>query len=123
MTRKTERLEREAEQARGDLAVDLDELRVRLTPGQIVDETVNYARGTAVADFVHNLLREIRENPLPLLLIGAGVAWAAIATSRSRRSLPVPPPLPPVTRTEPAIPAAPAAAGERTQWEVAPLLK
>ena len=117
MAQQTQLLEREVEQVRSDLAADVDELRVRLAPGQLLNETINYARTTPVAEFVQNLLGEIRENPLPLLLIGAGVAWAAIATSRPRRGLPVP-----VTKpTGPTIPAAPAPANERMQWEVAPL--
>ena len=86
MARPSEQLEREAEEARRDLAASLDELRGRMTPGQIVDEVSSYARHTAAADFVGNLGRELRENPLPLLLIAAGIGWAAIATARSQRN-------------------------------------
>jgi hypothetical protein len=79
MTRLSERLEREAEDARRDLEGSLLELRLRLTPGQIVDDARQYAQGTAVAEFARNLARDVRQNPLPLLLIVAGVAWAVIA--------------------------------------------
>ena len=48
MTRQSERLEREAEDARAELAHSLDQLRQRLTPEQIV---VEYARDTPAADF------------------------------------------------------------------------
>jgi hypothetical protein len=85
MTRLSEQLEREAEMARTNLAADLDELRHRMTPGQIVDEVADYARGTPAADFARNLVRGLRDNPLPLLLIGAGIAWSIIASSRRPR--------------------------------------
>jgi len=71
MTRLSEQLEHEAEIARGNLAADLGELRHRMTPGQILDEVTDYARHTPVAETARNLLREVRENPMPLLLISA----------------------------------------------------
>ena len=80
MARLSEQLQREAEDARRGLEGDLAELRLRMTPGQIADELGNYARQTAAADFARNLMRDIRENPLPLLLIGVGVGWAVIAS-------------------------------------------
>ena len=126
MTRQTELLEREAEEVRGDLAVDLDELRSRLTPGQIVDETLSYLRATPTADFGRNLVRDIREHPLPLLLIGAGIAWAIVATGRSPRTLPVPAaepglPEPASTRVSHTVPAEPATGAEPVPWQVSPV--
>src|SRR5512138_3900490 len=85
MTRLSEQLEREAEIARTNLAADLAELRHRMTPGQIVDEVTDYARDTPVAEFARNLVRDLRENPLPLLLIGAGIAWSIFNRSRRPR--------------------------------------
>src|SRR5687768_8123613 len=85
MTRLSEQLEHEAEIARANLTADLDELRHRMTPGQIVDEVADYARDTPVAEFARNLVRDLRENPLPLLLIGAGIAWSIFNSSRRPR--------------------------------------
>jgi hypothetical protein len=79
---RTEQLEREADQARAQLAGTLDELQQRLTPGQIVDQFTDYAREGPPADFLRNLAREIRENPLPVLFIGFGMAWLIIGSSR-----------------------------------------
>ena len=81
----SERCERAAEATRGNLTGTFDALRQRLTPGRMVDEAVDYARDTAVADFCRNLARDVREHPLPLLLIGAGIAWAIVATSIRQR--------------------------------------
>jgi hypothetical protein len=85
MTRSSEQLERDAKQARAQIAGTLDELRNRLTPGQVVDELFDYGRETNVGEFVRNLGRDVRDNPLPLMLIGAGIAWTMMGSGRSRQ--------------------------------------
>src|SRR5437870_2714349 len=85
MMRHSEQLEREAEEARYHLAQSLDELRLRATPGQIVDQIADYAREGPVADFLGNLTREMRNNPVPLLLIGIAITWLIVSTSVSPR--------------------------------------
>ena len=87
MARESEQLEQEADQARAQLSSTLEDLRARMTPGQVVDSILDYARGAPGAEFLSNLGREIRENPLPLLLIGIGIAWLMVASSRSARSI------------------------------------
>jgi Protein of unknown function (DUF3618) len=82
----SEQLEREAEEARCRLAGSLEELRLRISPGEVVDQIVDYAREGPVADFARNLMREMRDNPAPLLLIAAGIAWLVAANRRSSRS-------------------------------------
>src|SRR5207253_3261408 len=97
----------------------LEALRRRMTPGSVIDETVDYARDTPVAEFFHNLARDVRDYPLPLLLIGAGVAWLIVASSLKRRTV--------VVRAAAIDPGArlrsPAAFMSRTaprgEWEVA----
>lgn len=83
MATQSERLERETSQARARLSTTVDQLRGRMTPGQLVDQLADYAREGPATEFFHNLAREIRENPLPLTLIGIGVAWLIVAGSRS----------------------------------------
>jgi len=82
MGRQSEKLEREAEGVRSELAGSLAELRSRLTPGQIVDQFTDYAREGPAAEFLNNLAREIRVNPMPVLLIAIGIAWLVLATNR-----------------------------------------
>src|SRR4051794_21877481 len=64
--------EREAEATRYRLAESLDELGERLTPGQVFDEVLTYARGGS-GTFFRALSSAARENPVPSLLIGAGL--------------------------------------------------
>ena len=76
------RLEREAEQTRSQLAQTLDELRERITPGQLIDEAVDYAKDSGGGVFVRNLGRQTTANPLPVALIGAGIAWLMLSNGR-----------------------------------------
>lgn len=70
-----EQLEREAEQTRSQISDTLNELRASMTPGQVLDQLadrVGNAGGTAL---VSNLKRQTIDNPVPVALIGAGLAW------------------------------------------------
>ena len=84
MTKSSAQLEREAEQTRSQLAATLEELRSRITPGQLVDQTLDYARESNVGELVRNLGRDARDNPLPLALIGTGLAWLMMTNGRRR---------------------------------------
>src|SRR4051794_17018672 len=61
----------EAEATRTRLARGLDELNDRLTPGQVFDEVLTYAKGGG-GTFFRALTNAARENPVPSLLIGTG---------------------------------------------------
>jgi Protein of unknown function (DUF3618) len=103
--RQSEQLEREAEEARFHLAESLNELRFRVSPGQVVDQIAEYAREGPVADFLGNLTREMRDNPVPLLLIGIAITWLVAATSLSHKRTIIeretPAAVPPVSKTSP----------------------
>jgi|ERR1700730_7988664 hypothetical protein len=86
MGTQSEQLERKVHQARARLTETLEELRAGMTPGQVVDQFADYARKGPAAEFFRNLAREMRQNPLPLMLIGAGIAWLIIASSQPSRA-------------------------------------
>jgi ElaB/YqjD/DUF883 family membrane-anchored ribosome-binding protein len=62
------------------MAETLDELRGRMSPGQILDEVLDYAKASGGGRMMHNLGRTLQDNPAPLLVIGAGIAWMVAAT-------------------------------------------
>jgi hypothetical protein len=86
MESQSARLEREIEETRWQLSGTLQELRGRMTPGRVVDQVIDYIRDSPAAEFVGNLRREVQENPLPLALIGIGIAWLLVASSRTSRA-------------------------------------
>ncbi len=75
MSEETERLAREAEERRSHVDSTLDQLKDKFSVGQIVDELSGYVREGQGADMVRNLNRQVRDNPLALGLVGAGIAW------------------------------------------------
>jgi ElaB/YqjD/DUF883 family membrane-anchored ribosome-binding protein len=70
----SEQLERQTERSRAEVELTIDELRARLTPGQLIDEILAYTRDGG-RQFTSNLGRQVTDNPLPVALIGAGLAW------------------------------------------------
>jgi hypothetical protein len=74
-SRSAAEIEREVEQTRAGLTNTLDELRERASPGQLFEQALDYARSSGGNEFVRNLGTSVRDNPLPLLLIGAGIGW------------------------------------------------
>jgi ElaB/YqjD/DUF883 family membrane-anchored ribosome-binding protein len=81
----TAQLERDTEQRRLELASTITELRERLTPGEVLDEVLDFAGDGDAANFLRNLRRQVVDNPLPLGLIALSVAWLAGANTFGRR--------------------------------------
>jgi len=82
--REIDGIEQEAENSRARVSGLLDELRGRVSPGEMVDQMMSYA-GDGAGEFVRTLGQQLRNNPLPALLIGAGVAWLMLADRREGR--------------------------------------
>jgi len=80
-------IEREVEQTRSQVSSTLDELRTKLKPSHMVDEVVgeavDWVKGSGGAAFARNLGAAVRDNPLPVALIGAGLAWLLLSGGRS----------------------------------------
>ena len=79
----TKQLEHKADATRGRIEETLAELRERLSPPLLIEEALGYAQENGGADFVRNLGRQVADNPLPVALMGAGLAWLMVATNRS----------------------------------------
>lgn len=68
-------IERELEQTRARLGGRLDELQAKFAPRQLMDEGLSYLQHSQGADFFRNLGESVAEKPLPLALVGIGLAW------------------------------------------------
>ncbi|HXD46457.1 MAG TPA: DUF3618 domain-containing protein [Pseudolabrys sp.] len=80
----SEQLEREAQAARAQVEATLAELRARVSPGQMLDEAIDYARERNGAEIVKNFGRQVSDNPMPVALMGAGLAWLMFAQRQPR---------------------------------------
>ena len=80
-------IESEVERTRSNVSDTLDALRGKLAPGQMMDQAIDqiadYARGSGGAEFARNLGTSVRDNPLPVALIGAGIAWLLLSNNKS----------------------------------------
>src|SRR5437764_10637138 len=73
----TAQLERETEDTRLQLSDSLEELRACMTPGQMLDQLTDYASDGAAGAFARNLRDQAVSNPMPLVMMGASLAWLA----------------------------------------------
>jgi uncharacterized protein YjbJ (UPF0337 family) len=79
-------IEREVERTRANVEGTLEALRERLNPQQLLDQVtqqaMDYVRGSGGQQFMQNLGTGVRDNPLPVLLVGAGIAWMMLSQNR-----------------------------------------
>ncbi|MBC8036601.1 MAG: hypothetical protein H7X89_05240 [Rhizobiales bacterium] len=83
----TQQLEARSELERNAVENTVGELRRRLTPGQLVDELLAYTNEGG-GEFISNLGRQATSNPLPVTLIGAGLAWFLFSKGGSNAPAP-----------------------------------
>lgn len=83
MSSSTNGIEQQAESHRAHISHLIEELRERATPGEVLDQFLGWEDGREIA---RTFGRQLRDNPLPLALIGTGVAWLMAGDAiRSRR--------------------------------------
>ena len=83
--RRPEEIQAEIARTRGDMAATLTAIEQRLTPGQLVDQGLDYLRNSGARQYVSNLGESVKSNPIPLALMGIGMAWL-MATGNRRPS-------------------------------------
>ena len=78
-------VEREVQQSRADVEETLEAIQERLSPGQMFEQVVDYMRSSNGGDFLRNLGTVVRDNPVPVALVGTGLVWLMLSSSRSGR--------------------------------------
>lgn len=73
--RSPEEIANDVERTRAEMSSTIDAIQHKLTPGQMMDQALQYTRHSLPADFGANLGNTVRDNPMPVALIGVGVAW------------------------------------------------
>ena len=83
-------LEQEVEAQRQRVEDRIGQIQDKLSPGQMVDELLSYAKNSGGGDFVANLGKNVIGNPLPVALLGISLLWLMAkpvgAAQRPRRS-------------------------------------
>ena len=81
MTKTPAELEREVEDARGRIDRTVEALKDKMQPKELFDEATKIMGGTS-NKVLTTAVEQLRENPIPIALIGLGVAWLAIGQTR-----------------------------------------
>ena len=87
MMKSAEEVEREVEASRGELDRTVEALKDKMTPGQIFDEATR-AMGGAGQQVMSKFVEQARENPMPLAVMGLGLAWLMASTNKPRYASP-----------------------------------
>jgi len=77
--RRPEEIQAEIERTRGHLNQTLSAIENRLNPSELFDQGVDYLRHSGAREYVVNLGAAARQDPLPLALVGVGLAWLMIS--------------------------------------------
>lgn len=80
--RRPEEIQAQIARTRGDMDATLNAIEQRLTPGQMVDQGIDYLRNSGANEFVSNLGGSVKNNPLPVALVGIGIAWLMATGNR-----------------------------------------
>ncbi|HZM37213.1 MAG TPA: DUF3618 domain-containing protein [Burkholderiales bacterium] len=80
--RRPEEIQAEIQRTRSHMDETLSAIESRLTPGQLMDRGIDYLRHNGGTEFVQNLGNQAKNNPMPVALMGIGLAWL-MATGRS----------------------------------------
>lgn len=84
----TEDIQHDIERTRDEMADTLNAIERKLSPRHIMDQAVDTMRDTMkdIASDQSRVGNLVRENPIPLALIGLGIGWLALSGAMSRRS-------------------------------------
>ncbi|WP_105386396.1 DUF3618 domain-containing protein [Neorhizobium alkalisoli] len=72
---KAEALEREIDQDRRRIEERMDAIQAKMSPGQLLDEALGWAKSSGGGEYVANLGSAMKTNPIPVALMGVGMAW------------------------------------------------
>lgn len=80
--RSAAQIQDELKRTRGELDGTLSALERRLAPGQLMEDGLHYLRTNGATEYVANLGEAAKRDPIPLALVGVGLAWLMMSSRR-----------------------------------------
>lgn len=77
-----EQLEHDIAVTRMEIDSTLEAIQEKLSPGQILDQALRYTKDNG-GQFAGNIGRSVRDNPIPLALVGIGLSWLMVSGNRN----------------------------------------
>ena len=75
----------EINRTRDEMDETLNAIEHRLTPGQLVDQGLDYLKHSGAREYASNLGASLKTNPLPATLCGIGLAWLMAVGNRPQQ--------------------------------------
>lgn len=88
MTQSLQDLEKDIEQSRAQLDRTIDQLQNKMTVSGVVDDMLGTARASQYGPLYDRVLETVRSNPVPVMLIAAGLGLLAYRLGRPARRRP-----------------------------------
>ena len=76
-------IQHEIEADRQRIGERIDAIQERMSPGQLIDEVLTYAKGSGGGEYLSNLGHAMKANPLPVALMGISLAWLMAEKAKS----------------------------------------
>lgn len=83
-------IQREIDADRERIGSRIDAIQERMSPGQLIDEVMAYAKGSGGGEYVSNLGQAVKTNPIPVALMGVGLAWLMAKQGTTANPAPAP---------------------------------
>lgn len=80
--RRPEEIEADIERTRSELNDTLSAIERRFSPGELVDQGLAYLRRSGAREYADNLGAAARQDPVPMALVGIGLAWLMMSSRR-----------------------------------------
>jgi hypothetical protein len=95
--RSSSEIEKDIRKTRDRLDNTLENLNERLNPRSLLNDVLNWfgsqgrqrtggASGDALKRGYRDVIRQVKENPMPALLVGAGITWMVLRTANDDSS-------------------------------------
>jgi len=83
MAKSSADVEREVEATRGQIDRTVEALKEKMQPKELFDEATRIMGGTS-NKVLTTVVEQAKENPIPIALIGAGIAWLALSQTKRK---------------------------------------
>ena len=94
MTQDINELERDIEESRARLDLTIDRLQDKLSVSGIVDDMLGSMRANRYGTIIDQTMDLLRRNPVPVMLVAAGVGWLIYRSGQKPARTPLARPMP-----------------------------
>jgi hypothetical protein len=68
-------IQRDIESDRRRIEERIDAIQAKMSPGQLIDEVLDYLKSSGGGEYAANLGSAVKANPVPMALMGVSLAW------------------------------------------------